>query len=117
MLRPPLPAGMCLSGGVFTLSGCSTHLTAMLATGYSAAGGIGAAGTFWRLQSSLGEGWGEGGYMRLGMGQEGSPGECGSYKYAVAPLGVALPGERFIVPPAEPPCHVAARLPDLIFFT
>ena len=84
------PAVPFHAGGIFTLSDCSAHLTAQVLIGYSTGGGAGAPGTYWKLQSSLGNGWGEGGFMRLQMGQEGTPGECGMYTYAVAPLEAGI---------------------------
>ncbi|KAL6662241.1 hypothetical protein ACP70R_000100 [Stipagrostis hirtigluma subsp. patula] len=67
-------------GGVMTADGCGTNLNhAVTAVGYGTAED---GSPYWLLKNQWGEGWGEGGYMRLQRGA----GACGVAKQASYPI-------------------------------
>lgn len=93
--------------GVYRSSTCTTSVNhAMTIVGYSTKT---AEGDYWIVQNSWGTGWGEDGYVKIGMTGKGD-GPCGMYNYVYQPslkwvkyLNGYTPPQAPLQPPTPPP--------------
>ena len=102
LVQVPMPIGvdsetdefMFYKKGVFNFAGCGTDVDhAVLAVGYQEPyqrwvdGVIVKYPGYWIIKNSFGKTWGEAGYIRIQMGNDGEPGICGvqtDSQYALA---------------------------------
>jgi len=78
------PSFQAYKSGVFDSSDCG-HLHLDHATNVVGWGTDADAGEYWIMRNSWGTSWGEQGYMRMSITEEGTPGICGVQKDALYP--------------------------------